>query len=126
MFIIGAVANLAGLVTFIDWAAVKSKAKKQKKPLDRSLKALGKLELSLEEISNALKEKKNLSEVQHYVNLLYEAKADLVENLRDMGAEIPQEEEAPILRGASNEALLTIVNLCENNVSKARSKLGKP
>ena len=124
MFIVGAVANLAGLVTFIDWAVIKTRAKKQKQPLDRSLKALEKLEVSLKEISVAVKEKKDLSEVKHCVDLLYEAKADLVKDLRKIGVEIPQEE-IPLVRGVSGDALMTMVNLCESGIQKAKNELAK-
>jgi len=124
MLVVGAVANLAGLVTFVDWAVIKSKAKKQKQPLVRSLNALAKLEVSLREISIAVKEKKNLLEVNHYVNLLYEAKADLVKDLREIGIEIPKEE-LPKIRGASDEALLTMVGLCESGVQRAKNELTK-
>lgn len=122
MLIVGAVANLAGLVTFVDWAVIKSRAKKQKKPLDRSLKALDKLETSLKEISVAVKEKKNLSDIKHHVDLLFEAKADLLRDLSDIGIEIPKEE-LPQIRGASGEALLTMVGLCESGIHKAKNQL---
>ena len=122
MFIVGAVANFAGLVTFVDWAVIRSRAKKQKKPLDQSLKALDKLEISLREISTAVKEKKNLLEVKHYVDLLYEAKADLLKDLREIGIEIPREE-LPQIRGASGDTLLTMIGLCESGIHKAKNEL---
>jgi len=122
MLIIGAVSNLAGLVTFVDWAVIKSRAKKQKQPLDRSQRTLEKLEESLKGISIAVKEKKDLLEVKHYVDLLNAAKADLIQDLQNIGIEIPKEE-APKVRGFSDEALLTMVNVCENSIIRAKNEL---
>jgi len=124
MLIIGAVSNLAGLVTFLDWAVIKSRAKKQKQPLDRSQRTLEKLEESLKGISVAVKEKKDLFEVKHYVDLLNEAKADLIRDLQKIGIEIPKEE-APKVRGFSDEALLTMVNVCESSIIRAKNELSK-
>ena len=125
MFIVGAVANLAGLVTFLDWAVIKSKARKRKQPLDQSLIALEKLEVSLKGISIAVKEKKDSSEMKHYVDLLYEAKEGLISDLSRLGVEIPQEEEMPKIRGASNETLLALVSRCEGGILRARNELTK-
>jgi len=122
MLVIGAVANLAGLITFLDWAAIKTRAKKQKQPLGQSINALEKLEVSLREISIAVKEKKDLLEVRHYVDLLNEAKTDLIKELHEIGIETPKEE-PPKLRGVSDEALLTMVSLCESNIQQAKNKL---
>jgi len=124
MLVIGAVANLAGLVTFMDWAVIKTRAKKQKQPLGQSINALEKLEVSLREISIAVKERKNLLEVRHYVDLLNEAKTDLIKELNAMGIEMPREE-PPKPRGVSNEALLTMVSLCERNIQQAKNELTK-
>jgi len=124
MFIVGAVANLAGLVTFLDWAVIKSKARNRKQPLDQSLIALEKLEVSLKGISIAVKEKKDSSEMKHYVDLLYEAKAGLINDLSKLGVEIPREEMHRV-RGASNEVLLALVNRCESGVLRARNELTK-
>lgn len=118
----GIVANLAGLVTFVDWAVIKSRAKRQKQPLDQPLKALEKLEANLREISGALEGKEDLSQVEHHVNLLYEARAELIKDLRQRGIDIPPEQ-APRVRGVSDEALLTMVSLCESGIIRARKEL---
>ena len=124
MFIVGAVANLAGLVTFLDWAVIKSKARKRKQPLEQSLIALEKLEVSLKGISLAVKEKKDSSEMKHYVDLLYEARAGLIKDLNKLGVEIP-DEEMPKIRGASNEALLALVDRCESGILRAKNELAQ-
>jgi len=122
MLVVGAVSNLAGLVTFLDWAVIKFKAKKQKKPLDRSFNALEKLEVSLKEIGIAVKEKKDVLEVKHCVDILNEAKTDLLKELLELGIEMPQEE-PPKIRGVSDEALLTMVKLCESGIVNAKKEL---
>jgi hypothetical protein len=125
MLAVGAVANLAGLVTFLDWAAIKSRARKQKKPLGRSVKSLEKLETSLREVDIALQEKKDLVEVKHCIDQICEAKSDLIKDLREMGIEIPQE--VPLkVRGFSDEALLAMVNLCKNSILEAKNELLSP
>jgi hypothetical protein len=125
MLAVGAVANLAGLVTFLDWAAIKSKARKQKKPLGRSVKSLEKLETSLREVDIAIQGKRDLVEVKHCIDRICEAKADLIEDLREMGVEIPKEESLKV-RGFSDEGLLAMVNLCKNSVVEAKNELLSP
>jgi hypothetical protein len=125
MFAVGAVANLAGLVTFLDWAAIKSRARKQKKPLGRSVKSLEKLETSLREVDIAIQEKKDLVELKHCIDQICEAKADLIKDLREMGIEIPKEEPLKV-RGFSDEALLAMVNLCKNGILEAKNELSSP
>lgn len=118
----GAVANLAGLVTFLDWAAIKSRAKREKKPLTQSMKALEELETSLKKIHGAVMEKRDILEVKHFVDVLCHAKTELVNELRELGIEIP-EQEPPKVRGLSDEALLTMVSLCQSGISEARTQL---
>jgi hypothetical protein len=125
MFAVGAVANLAGLVTFLDWAAIKSRARKQKKPLGRSVKSLEKLETSLREVDIAIQEKRDLVEVKQCIDRICEAKADLIKELREMSVEIPKEEPLKV-RGFSDEALLAMVNLCKNSVLEAKNELLSP
>lgn len=124
MFLIGAVANLAGLITFVDWAVLKARAKRQNQPLDRSLNALEKLEVSLREIGIAIKEKKDLLEIKQYVDLLNEAKTELAKELSEIGIEMPREG-LPKVRGVSDEALLTMVDICESNIRQAKNELTK-
>lgn len=118
----GAIANLAGLVTFLDWAAIKSRAKREKKPLTQSMKSLEELETSLKKIHEAVMEKRDILEVKHFVDVLCHAKTELVNELRELGIEIP-EQEPPKVRGLSDEALLTMVSLCQSGISEARTQL---
>jgi hypothetical protein len=124
MFVVGAIANIAGLVTFLDWAAIKSKAKKEKKPLKTSMRSLGKLEVNLRKINMAIQEKKDFTEIKHCLDLICEAKDDLTEDLREMGIEIPQEEPQKI-RGFSDDSLSAMLNICETGIAKAMKELSR-
>ena len=124
LILIGVASGVAQLITFVDWAMVKRKGRKQERLLYHTFKTLEVLEVNLKQIRTIVEEEKTVtpSEIKKYADTLSEAKSQLLRDLFGMGIELPKEK-PPKVKKVSEKVLVDIVNTCFSDLMKAKNTL---